>query len=110
MAEIAQEARKFLWRVLLLGVFFVGLMVVSVASAQTPLYRVEAQDAHIVLYSDPCALPEIINLKRRAVWTEKGTATEGCWAVTEWQNVIMYFSDKTVVAIPQQFFTRVHSS
>ncbi len=107
LAEIAREARKFLWRVVLLTVFFVGLMAVSIASAETPMYRVDAQDASIVLYMEPCALPEISNLKRRAVWTEKGKGTEGCWAISPWQNVLMYFSDKTVVAIPQQYFTRV---
>ena len=110
LREIAQEARRFLWRVVLLTAFFIGLMIVSVASAETPLYRTDAQDASIILYSEPCALAEITNLKRRAVWLEKGKGTEGCWAVTPWQNVIMYFSDKTVVAIPQQFFTRVQSS
>ena len=107
LREVVREARRFLWRVVFLTLFFVGMIVVSVASAETALYRVSAPDASIVLYMEPCALPEITNLRRRAVWTEKGKGTEGCWAVTQWQTVLMYFSDRTVVAIPQQYFTRV---
>jgi hypothetical protein len=110
LAEIAREARRFLWRVLLLIVFFIGLMAVSIASAQTPVYRVDAEDVSVVLYMEPCALPEITNLKRRAVWTQNGKGTEGCWAVSPWQNIVMYFADRTVIAIPQQFFFKVQST
>lgn len=109
LREIAREARKFLWRLLLLMVFFIGMMVVSVASAQA-IYRVDDGNMSIVLYMDPCKLPEITNLKNRAVWTEKGVDTEGCWGVTQWQQVILYFKDRTATAVPQQFFVRVHSS
>lgn len=75
-----------------------------------PLFSTEADGARIVLTDEPCRL-DVANLKYRAIWTEKGKDFEGCFAPrTDMGVVLAYFSDKTVVAIPIQAFTRVQGT
>ena len=72
-----------------------------------PHYAMEADGARIVLTDEPCKL-DVENLKFRATWTEKGKTFEGCWGARVDTGVILgYFSDKTVVALPIQAFTKV---
>ena len=59
----------------------------------------------VQLTDEPCALPAVANLKNRATWTEAGKVTEGCWAAGR-GLVMLYFADKTVVAVPAQAFSR----
>lgn len=107
LAEIAREARKFLWRVLLLALFFVGLMVVSVASAQeAPIYQAVDGDVTLSLYTSPCRLDGVSNLKLRAVWTETGKAFEGCFGI-KGGIAVFYFEDKSVFILPMSIFKKV---
>lgn len=72
------------------------------------LYQAEADGARIVLTDEACRLQAVSNLKRRATWTEKGETFEGCYGLHEGTGLILaYFSDKTVVILPPQIFSKV---
>lgn len=73
-----------------------------------PVYEVRDEGILITLYTEACTLPAVINLPARAEWVENGVTTEGCWTVSSSiPVVVVYFADKTVVAIPAQGFTKV---
>lgn len=96
------------WLILVVAAI-VGVLWLSSAQAE-PIYRAEANDAVVVLHDDPCAQDAVVNLKKRATWTEKGKTFEGCWGVTTFGVVVMYFDDKTVSAIPVPVFVKVQGS
>lgn len=106
-----KDPMRYAWAglVVLVLAFVVGALTCSQAQAE-PIYRAEAADAVVVLRSGPCALTAVENLKKRATWTEQGKTFEGCWGVTRFGVVVMYFNDKTVSAIPVQMFVKVQGS
>lgn len=57
----------------------------------------------VTLHDEPCAVPVAKNLQFRAVWKDRDASYEGCFTI---QNgiVVAYFDDRTVVAIPAQYF------
>jgi hypothetical protein len=79
----------------------------STSAAADPLYVADAGAVRITLYSEPCELKEVTNLKLKATWVEKGKVSQGCWAATQFGVVVAYFDDKTVATIPVQAFEKV---
>jgi hypothetical protein len=62
----------------------------------------------ITLYDEPCALKDqVANLPLRATWDKGKEHFEGCWQLSQFGDVLFYFSDKSVVGIPKQFFKPV---
>jgi hypothetical protein len=88
---------------------FVALMLATSVCA-APLYRATSGNVQVVLHSDKCALPEVTNLPKRAVWIEDGKQIEGCWGVSPFTYVVFYFADKTATAIPQSEFAKVEGA
>ena len=71
------------------------------------LYMARDDNGTVVeLTNEPCALPAVANLPKRAVWRETGKVFEGCY-VARFGAVVMYFSDRTVIIAPMNAFTRV---
>lgn len=58
-------------------------------------------DGAVQLLDEPCRLAAVINLPRRATWTEGGKVFEGCWGrhVQAPHVILTYWEDKTVVPI-----------
>lgn len=61
----------------------------------------------LVLTDEPCRLSAVENLARRALWTEGRETFDGCYGINRAGIVMLYFSDKTVAAIPASAFQRV---
>jgi hypothetical protein len=78
------------------------------ARADAALYRAigenpAGQTVEVVLHDEPCALEAIANLPKRATWTEPGKTYEGCWGPDPHLPIVqVYWSDRTVVAIPRR--------
>lgn len=73
-----------------------------------PILRGEAEGITVTIYEEACQLKEVTNLPKRATWTEKGKTFEGCIGAHPQFPILMgFFSDKTVVVLPVQIFTRV---
>src|SRR4051812_22254593 len=77
------------------------------ARADAPLYRAIGGNAageavaEVVLHDEPCALDAIANLPKRATWTERGKVYEACGGPDPPLPIVqVYWSDRTVVAIP----------
>ncbi len=88
------------------AVLFVAAFVLSFATyGQT--YQAESDGIKVIVYDQPCALKEIVNLPKRATWTEKGKTTEGCAGVDPRGIVLFYWGDRTVVIVPVQNFVRM---
>jgi hypothetical protein len=77
------------------------------SAAADPLYLAEVGAVRITLYSEPCELKEVTNLKLKATWVEKGKVSQGCWAATQFGVVVAYFDDRTIATIPVQAFEKV---
>lgn len=58
----------------------------------------------VTLHDEPCAIPVAKNLKYRAVWKDGEKNFEGCYIV-QGGIVVAEFDDRTVIAIPGQYFT-----
>lgn len=106
----AKEARKHIrvWvgRVLVL----IGLLFTTVYYTEAyaePMARAEGNGVVVTVYSEKCALKEVVNLPQRATWTENGKTTEGCAGIHPLGLVLLYFADKTVVPHPMQAFVPV---
>lgn len=108
--EEAKRQRSY-WRrvaaVALAGVGLTAALLIAFYPRQSradPIAQAAAGNGvQVVLHSEPCALKEITNLPNRATWTEAGASFEGCFGVRpETGVVIAYFTDKTVVAIPNR--------
>ena len=83
-------------------------MIVPTLGMAAPLYRASGSGVQIVLTDEPCVLPAVSNLQKRAMWVEGGVTQEGCWGVSEAVGMVMaYWSDRTVTALPPQIFTKV---
>jgi hypothetical protein len=86
---------------LLLALFF------STPAQAEVVYTARDQDGKVVeLTNEPCMLPAVANLSRRAVWREPGKVYEGCYGA-QFGAVVMYFADRTVIIAPMNAFTRV---
>lgn len=73
-----------------------------------PILKGEAEGITVTIYEEACQLKEVTNLPKRATWTEKGKTFEGCVGAHPQFPILMgYFSDKTMVVLPVQMFTRV---
>lgn len=84
-----------------------GMLLFALPAIADPLYIAKHEDTVVVLYSTPCKLDSVSNLKRRATWQDKNGSHEGCWGSSPQMGlVILYFADKTVVAMPTQFFEK----
>lgn len=95
-----------IWAVMCGGLL--ALVLYPGTSRAQPVFEARTEAVRIVLYDEPCTLPEVTNLKLRAVWTENGKDFEGCWSAMAPLGVVMgYFADKTVAAIPMSAFQRV---
>lgn len=78
------------------------------AASASPLASVVRGGVSITLYDEPCVLAEIANLPYRAEWIEQGGKKFlGCWALSRAGQVVLYFDDQTVLAIPMEAFLRV---
>ncbi len=85
-------------------------MILAPLAYAEPVYQAGSADGtlRIVLHDEKCALAEIANLPRRATWTEGAKTYEGCWGARPDQGIVLaYFTDKTVVAVPVQAFSKV---
>ena len=108
--EARQERATLAQRLIAaLGVVcLIVLMGIATNAAAGPVFQAEVEGVKIVLTDEDCKLPAVSNLKRRATWTEKGKTFEGCFGGHPAFPIVMaYFSDKTVVVLPIEMFTRV---
>lgn len=93
--------------VYVLRVLFLLLLLLAASYALgEPVYEAKDDKVRVVIYTEACELKEVTNLPRRATWTENGKVTEGCFGSMP-GLALFYWSDKTVVVIPQEMFTRV---
>lgn len=72
-----------------------------------PMLVLEQQGITITVYSEDCALKNVVsNLPKRATWTEKGKTYEGCAGGQPDAGVVMlYFKeDRSVAVVPMQAF------
>lgn len=84
-----------------------ALWAVSEIAHAEPLFFANQGTTSIILFSEPCVLPEVANLPRRAQWIDGAEIFEGCWSITPLAPlVIAYFADKTVATIPTQLFKK----
>jgi hypothetical protein len=109
-----KDERSFLRKVIaaLGAVCLVVLLAVAVTwptkAHAGPILKAEAEGIVVTIYEEACQLKEVTNLPKRATWTEKGKTFEGCIGAHPQFPVLMgYFSDKTVVVLPVEMFTRV---
>lgn len=91
-----------------ISLFVLG-MIVPVLGMAAPIARAGNDATSIVLTDEDCGMKSVVvNLPKRAIWTEDGKTFEGCWGVHPQTNIItMYFDDKTVTSMPAQMFTRI---
>ena len=86
---------------------FVSLFVAISAFAE-PLAKAQSGGTQVMLYTDPCTLPAVVNLPNRAEWIDGSKMFEGCWSTDIIPGfVILYFSDRFIVAIPVRALTEV---
>ena len=74
-----------------------------------PMFRADAGEAVVTVYTEPCAVPAVGNLPKRATWQEKGKTYEGCAGQHPmFPILIFYFSgDRSVVVVPVEMFQKV---
>jgi len=111
----AKEERFYLvsWltRVMVLIVALLIAVTWSTGALAAPIYRAEAEGVVIILTDEDCKLPEVSNLKKRAVWKEGGQSFEGCYGGHPFFPIVMaYFADKTVVALPAEIFVPIQGA
>ena len=85
-----------------------GLLIPNLGSA-APVAQFSAQGVTVTLTDEDCRLKDtVVNLPKRATWTENGKDIEGCWGTIQQISMIsFYFADKTATALPMQIFSRV---
>lgn len=91
---------------------FVLLCIWAIPGHTEPMGQAKlGEKVTVVLHSEKCALDAVANLPGRATWVEDGKTFEGCFGFDRNFGIIrLYFSDKTVVAVPVQLFARVYAS
>jgi hypothetical protein len=115
--DFGKDERAF-WRMAVIKTLgFIGvLLAVGVLAIILTIHNVKAapiaegggNGVLVVLTDEPCTLSAVANLKGRATWTENGKTHEGCYAPSPAGVIMFYFGDRTVVAIPNSAFQRVH--
>lgn len=91
-----------LWALFIVGILFAGYAHADAVAVA------KAGNVTITLYNEPCAIAAVANLKRRATWSEPGKVYEGCFAVSEFGVVMVYFADdRSVGAVPTGAFVAV---
>ena len=104
---------RFAFPLMLLLAFV--LMALAHTAHSTPVMQATADDVAIVLHDETCKLDAVGGEKYfRAQWVTPKGAIEGCWGVVpltpQIRVVVLYFSDKTMAAVPAQIFSRVITS
>lgn len=96
-----------MWAVILSTVIL-ALWAGKVYAEPMAVANVNGGQVVIMVYTDDCNLKDtVINLPKRATWTEGGKTFEGCVGVQPEAGVAMfYFDDKTVAIVPLQIFAR----
>lgn len=98
---------SFIVRAIAFVIFLFMLAAVGIAFAE-PTHKAKGEGVEIVIYSEPCALKEVVqNLPQRATWHEGSKVYEGCGGFHPMGVALFYFTDKTVVPLPVSFFVRV---
>ena len=82
-------------------------MVLPTKARAASIAMTESHGVEIVLTDEPCALPAVTNLPYRSTWKEKGKITAGCWALSQFDVVMSYWTDRTVAVIPAALFHKV---
>jgi hypothetical protein len=95
------------WAWFLTFVVAVTAILVPLARA-VPIASFEQEDLNITLTDEECALPQVANLPKRAIWREPKKTVDGCWGVVA-RTVVVYWADKTVILVPAAAFTRATS-
>ena len=109
-ANLSQRLIAFLGTLCLIVLLLIAATWPTGANA-LPLFQAEADGVRIVLTDEDCRLPAVENLKKRAIWHEKGKVYEGCFGAHPVYPIIMaYFADKTVVVLPVEVFTPVQGA
>lgn len=72
------------------------------------IYVAEQDGVKVSLTNEPCNLPAVTNLPRRATWEEAGKKSEGCWGAMS-GVVAAYFTDRTVAVMPRHVFVKVQT-
>lgn len=106
MNDTYRETLRFCAR-LVIFLLFLMFLVMATAVVAAPILEASMGEVKIVVYDEPCKLPAISNLSRRATWTEPGKTFEGCAGVSPIGVVMFYFEDRTAAAVPVQAFVRV---
>lgn len=89
------------------NLLLVFALLLSFSAVAEPLVEARSGTTHVMLYTDPCKLVEVVNLPNRAEWVDGDKKFEGCWTTEPvFGVVVMYFSDKTVILIPAQVFKK----
>lgn len=89
-------------------IFVLYLFVLPLKARAAPIFQAEAEGTTVILTDEDCRLPEVSNLKKRAIWVEKGVTIEGCYGGhPAYPLVVAYFADKTVVVMPADAFQRI---
>ena len=87
---------------------FLCLLLASFSAHAGPLAEAAAGGIQITLHSEKCAQVAVTNLPGRATWTEGGRVSEGCFAIDRNNGlIVLYFDDRTVVAVPLAAFQKV---
>jgi hypothetical protein len=107
---VDEQMERCYWRrvaLLIVLAAIVAIIFIPLKVYAAPLYVAETGGIRITLYSEPCELGAVTNLKMKATWVENGKVSQGCWAATQFGVVVAYFDDKTVATIPIQAFAQV---
>lgn len=78
-----------------------------------PLYeaRVNQGAVLITIHSEPCALPVVVGLPKRATWVEGDKTYEGCVGLRpDFGLLVFYFTDRTIGLVPVNAFVKVTTS
>jgi len=96
------------------GKTFLGMaLIVALAScayapaqpSTQPVAEFRQDDITVSLFSEPCALEAVANLRYRATWRDpKRGHFEGCYTVQHETIVVLYFEDRTVLTAPLREF------
>ena len=112
--EAKEQRRKYIRDILIGAACGLALLIAATYPTKahaSAMLRAESGGVTVTIYDQPCALKEVSNLPKRATWTEKGKTYEGCIGAHPQFPVLMaYFTDKTVVVLPVEMFTRVQGA
>ena len=76
----------------------------STPAVPAPVAVSQGEDVTVTLHDEPCALTAVVDLPRRATWTEGGATLEGCYGVHSAGPVVLYFVDRSIALLPRSAF------